>query len=117
MSQYLKIALIPAYNLEECLIQVVQQLREKGFWILIVDDGSDIEHKPIFQEVDDAGNVLILTHEKNKGKGSALKTGMAYIQTHVSENYAIVTADADGQHRAKVKKKQMQEKPLYSIFC
>lgn len=101
MSQYLKIALIPAYNPEECLIQVVQQLREKGFWILIVDDGSDIEHKPIFQEVDDAGNVLILTHEKNKGKGRALKTGMAYIQTHVSENYAIVTADADGQHRAK----------------
>ena len=80
MSQYLKIALIPAYNPEECLIQVVQQLSEKGFWILIVDDGSDKEHKPIFQEIDDAGNVLILPHETNKGKGSALKTGMAYIQ-------------------------------------
>ena len=101
MSQYLKIALIPAYNPEECLIQVVQQLREKGFWILIVDDGSDKEHKPIFQEVDDAGNVLILTHETNKGKGSALKTGMAYIRNHISENYTVVTADADGQHRAK----------------
>lgn len=101
MSQYLKIALIPAYNPEECLIQVVQQLSEKGFWILIVDDGSDKEHKPIFQEIDDAENVLILPHETNKGKGSALKTGMAYIQNYISENYVVVTADADGQHRAK----------------
>ena len=101
MSQYLKIALIPAYNPEECLIQVVQQLREKGFWILIVDDGSDKEHKTIFQEIDDSGNVLILPHKTNKGKGSALKTGMAYIQNHISENYVVVTADADGQHSAK----------------
>ncbi|WP_242980275.1 glycosyltransferase [Blautia argi] len=101
MSQYLKIALIPAYNPEECLIQVVQQLSEKGFWILIVDDGSDKEHKPIFQEIDDAGNVLILPHETNKGKGSALKTGMAYIQNHISENYVVVTADADGQTQSK----------------
>lgn len=101
MSQYLKIVLIPAYNPEECLIQVIQQLKEKGFWILIVDDGSDKEHKAIFREIDDAGNVLILTHKTNKGKGSALKTGMAYIRNHISENYAVVTADADGQHRAK----------------
>lgn len=101
MSQYLKIALIPAYNPEECLIQVVQQLREKGFWILIVDDGSDKEHKPIFQEIFDAGNVLILTHETNMGKGRALKTGMAYIQNHIAENYVVVTADADGQHSVK----------------
>ena len=29
-----------------------------------------VEHKPIFQEIDDAGNVLILPHETKKGKGS-----------------------------------------------
>ena len=101
MNQYLKIALIPAYNPEDSLIGVVQQLKEKGFWILIVDDGSDKEHKAIFREIDDAGNILILTHENNKGKGRALKTGLAYIQNHISENYAVVTADADGQHTAK----------------
>lgn len=49
MSQCLKIALIPAYNPEKCLIQVVHQLREKGFWILVVDDGSTGEHKEIFK--------------------------------------------------------------------
>ena len=101
MSPCLKIALIPAYNPEKCLIQVVHQLREKGFWILVVDDGSTREHKEIFKEIDDAGSVLILTHTKNKGKGSALKTGLTYIQKYISENYIVVTLDADGQHRPK----------------
>lgn len=102
MSPCLKIALIPAYNPEKCLIQVVHQLREKGFWILVVDDGSTGEHKEIFKEIDDAGSVLILTHTKNKGKGSALKTGLTYIQKYISENYIVVTLDADGQHRPKM---------------
>lgn len=101
MSQCLKIALIPAYNPEACLIQVIQQLKEKGFWILVVDDGSTGEHKEIFKEIDDAGSVLILTHTKNKGKGSALKTGLTYIQKYIAENYIVVTLDADGQHRPK----------------
>ena len=101
MSPYLKIALIPAYNPDVCLIQVVQQLKEKGFWILVVDDGSSEKHKVIFQEIDDAGSILILTHTKNKGKGSALKTGLAYIENYISDNYTVVTVDADGQHSPK----------------
>lgn len=101
MSQCLKIALIPAYNPDAYLIQVVQQLKQKGFWILLVDDGSTKEHKAIFKEIDDAGSVLILTHTKNKGKGSALKTGLAYIQNYISEDYTVVTVDADGQHSPK----------------
>ena len=101
MSPCLKIALIPAYNPENCLIQVVHQLREKGFWILVVDDGSTREHKGIFKEIDDAGSVLILTHTKNKGKGCAIKTGLKYIQKYISKNYIVVTVDADGQHRPK----------------
>lgn len=101
MRPCLKIALIPAYNPEPCLINLVQKLKEKGFWILVVDDGSSEEHKIVFQEIDDAGCVLILTHTKNKGKGRALKTGLAYIQNYISENCTVVTVDADGQHSPK----------------
>ena len=99
MRSCLKIALIPAYNPESCLINLVQKLKEKGYWILVVDDGSSEEHKIIFQNIKDAGNVLILTHTKNKGKGSALKTGLSYIQKDISGDYIVVTVDADGQHR------------------
>ena len=28
--------------------------------------------------------VLVLTHNQNKGKGRALKTGLLYIQKHIS---------------------------------
>ena len=98
MRSSLKIALIPAYNPESCLLELTQKLKEKGFWILIVDDGSDSRHKIIFQEIEDAERILILTHKKNKGKGRALKTGLSYIQKYISEPFAIVTVDADGQH-------------------
>ena len=101
MKPCLKIALIPAYNPEPCLINLVEKLKEKGFWILVVNDGSSEKHREIFQEIDDAGRVLILTHTKNKGKGCALKTGLTYIQKYISENYTVVTVDANGQHRPK----------------
>lgn len=68
MRSSLKIALIPAYNPESCLLELTQKLKEKGFWILIVDDGSDSRHKIIFQEIEDAERILILTHKKIKGK-------------------------------------------------
>ena len=40
MKSWSKIALIPAYNPEYCLVDLVQTLKKKGFWILVVDDGS-----------------------------------------------------------------------------
>ena len=57
-----------------------------------MDDGSSEEHKIIFRDINDVGNVLILTHIKNEGKGSALKTGLSYIQTNISD-YCIVVTD------------------------
>ena len=85
MKSWTKIALIPAYNPEHCLVDLVQTLKKKGFWILVVDDGSSEEHKIIFRDINDVGNVLILTHIKNEGKGSALKTGLSYLQTNISD--------------------------------
>jgi len=40
----------------------------------------------------------VLTHEKNRGKGRALKTGFQHILTKTYEDTGVVTADADGQH-------------------
>lgn len=98
MRPCLKIALIPAYDPEPFLLKLIQELKEKGFWILVVDDGSSQEHKIIFQDIDDAKNVRVLTHTQNKGKGRALKTGLSYIQNKISGDYIVVTVDADGQH-------------------
>lgn len=89
--------LIPAYKPDERLIQLVKDLLAQGdYAIVVVDDGSGPEYKPIFAAVAELG-CTVLTHESNKGKGAALKTGFRYIQT-TEENTGVVTADSDGQH-------------------
>jgi glycosyltransferase involved in cell wall biosynthesis len=67
--------------------------------IVIVDDGSKEAFKYIFDTTSKLG-CTILTHEKNKGKGAALKTGIKYIK-QTKEADGVVTADCDGQHLAK----------------
>ena len=43
----------------------------------------------------------MLTHDVNRGKGSALKTGFKYLLDSLGETEGVITADADGQHLVK----------------
>lgn len=106
------IALIPAYEPERKLIGLTADLKEKGFDIVVVDDGSGPEYKDIFGELEQQATVL--THSQNRGKGAALKTGLRYINKYMAytesmktaagtasvsgRDAVIVTVDADGQH-------------------
>lgn len=92
-------ALIPAYKPTTALPQLVLHLRELGFSVVIVDDGSGPEYAHIFDACDTQAKLL--THEHNKGKGHALKTGLSYIARIGDESTVIVTVDADGQHRGE----------------
>ena len=91
--------LIPAYQPDEKLVQVVKSLRDKDIEVTVVDDGSGENYAPIFNQVSAAG-ADVLVHPKNKGKGAALKTGIAHIEKQ-ADIKGIVTADADGQHTPK----------------
>lgn len=84
--------LIPAYNPDEKLLRLLPQLKERFSRIVLVDDGST-RGQEIFTAA--AGYVeKILVHERNRGKGAALKTGLRYI----GGTSDVITADADGQH-------------------
>jgi len=91
--------LIPAYEPSNKLIDLIYELQAKtDYKILIVDDGSGEKYKDIFNKASESG-CCILSHEQNKGKGAALKTGFSYILENCpGEN--VVCADSDGQHRA-----------------
>lgn len=91
-----RIALIPAYEPADELLNLVVQLNDAHFRIILVDDGSGENYRRIFSAASRFAEVLI--HETNKGKGGALKIGLSYIQRHCPENSVIVTLDADGQH-------------------
>jgi len=82
---------IPAYN-EELTIGSVVALTKKYGDVLVVDDGSGDRTSEIAKK---AGAVVI-RHERNMGKGYALRSAFEYA---LSKEYdIIVTLDADGQH-------------------
>ena len=92
--------LIPAYEPNQRLIQLIYDLAKQcEYDIVVVDDGSGPDYKSIFDAVSELG-CTVLTHEINKGKGAALKTGFQFIQ-NTMETTGVVTADCDGQHLAK----------------
>ena len=94
--------LIPAYKPDEKLISYVESLAKAGFKkIIVVDDGGGEAFAPIFEEVKKTPGTVVLTHEVNKGKGRALKTGLAYYLENNEGFDGVITGDADGQHTLK----------------
>ena len=91
------IVIIPSLDPDEHLVQTVEGLKAAGFKrFVLVDDGSDEEHKKNFPEPSDS--IAVLHHEKNKGKGAALKTAFSYIAETLPDAKYMVTVDGDGQH-------------------
>ena len=93
------VILIPSLNPDDKMVDYVERLSENGFdKIMVINDGSSAEYDSFFERAAEGGRCVVLKHEVNKGKGAALKTGMAYYMEHFSGCDGIVTGDADGQH-------------------
>jgi len=93
--------LIPAYQPTAALEELVDRLVYAGVpAILLVDDGSSGDHRPIFERLALQPQVHLLRHARNQGKGAALKTGIRYFLDHLAHWKGLVTAGADGQHAA-----------------
>ena len=84
---------IPVYNNAATLKQVADGALKHCDRVLVVDDGStDADVRELLSGT----AARVITHQINRGKGCALKTGF----DHVIENGGgyVVTLDADGQH-------------------
>ncbi len=95
------VIVIPALNPGKELKDYVAELIRQGVTrILVVDDGSDPAHKPLFQELTQFEECTLYTHPQNLGKGRALKNAMIlYQEMNLAQSYqGIITVDADGQH-------------------
>ena len=89
---------IPAYEPDEKLIALIDELTDKHTYnLIVVDDGSSSDKKEIFDKVKDKAELLI--HEVNRGKGAALRSAFTYIKNTCKGRYYVITADADGQHK------------------
>ncbi len=106
------IALIPAYEPDAKIKDLTKELNDRGFNVVIVDDGSGPDYADLFEGL--STDATVLTHSENRGKGAALKTGLNYINKYMAytesvltgtgtetvsgKDAVIVTVDADGQH-------------------
>ncbi|MFH1634228.1 MAG: glycosyltransferase family 2 protein [Chloroflexota bacterium] len=84
--------LIPVYNeihtIREILdrVQAMQMAEE----ILLVDDGSVDGTRDILHELNGQGPIRVIFHERNQGKGAAVRTGLDHARGEV-----IIIQDAD----------------------
>ena len=70
---------IPCYNEKTTIVSLVQAVRAKAsldLEIVIVDDGSSDGTREILQGNHSLG-ATVLFHERNRGKGAAVRTGIA----------------------------------------
>jgi len=84
--------IIPTYNESKAIFRLVTQVRNQGFDILVVDDGSVDDTSSLAREA----GAVVLKSQVNQGKGASLIKGFNYALSHGYE--AVVTMDGDGQH-------------------
>lgn len=87
----LTIACIPAYNVETTISDVVKRCLKFVDKVIVCDDGSSDQ---TFKNAELAGAILI-KHEKNQGKGAALKSLFKHAKNINAD--IIITIDGDGQ--------------------
>ena len=82
-------AIIPVYNEAATGADIIKRVQAISivYEIIVVDDASTDGTIHILEAMD---NIKVIRHEKNKGKGAAVRTGLV----HVQGNY-VITQDAD----------------------
>jgi glycosyltransferase involved in cell wall biosynthesis len=90
--------IIPVYNEEKTILNVISNLKKLiipsvSKEIIVVDDGSSDSTK---EKLKTLREIRIIFHEKNKGKGAAVKTGIK----NATGDYIIIQ-DADLEYNPK----------------
>ena len=85
---------IPLYNEESVISDVIAQVRTAFAQVVCVDDGSSDRSADLAAKA----GARVVRHPLNLGQGAALQTGFDYALTDPSMQY-VVTFDADGQHQ------------------
>jgi len=95
------VAIVPALDAARTVGSVVSGLLERwnsaltGPAVIVVDDGSNDSTS----QVAISAGARVVRHERNRGKGAALRTGLEEARTLGA--VTAVTVDADGQHLAE----------------
>lgn len=103
------VVVMPTYNNAGTIAQVISDVKNYADDVIVVNDGSTDNTASILASIE---GVKVIDYPKNKGKGYALKLGLAKAYEW-GYRYAI-TIDSDGQHYADdipVFIEKIEEKP------
>lgn len=84
---------IPAYNEAKTIGDIIEKVKSRGLDVIVIDDGSS----------DDTGKIaarkgaILLSHEKNLGKGLSLRGGFDFVLDNTNYD-SVIIIDGDGQH-------------------
>ncbi len=83
---------VPVYNERGTISEIIRRIRavEIDTEILVVDDGSTDGTREILEKMAQADDLRIFLHERNRGKGAALRTAFEHITGDI-----VVIQDAD----------------------
>lgn len=83
---------IPVYNEVNNIAEIIRRVQATGHAseIVVVDDCSQDGTRPLLQQLDGKGGVRLVLHDRNRGKGAAVRTGIEHAQGEV-----LLIQDAD----------------------
>ena len=92
MNEPMLSVIMPVYNERTTLSQILSRVRAVDLKkeIVVIDDGSTDGTRDVLKEEEKTGDLKILYHETNRGKGAAVRTGLE----HASGEFVIIQ-DAD----------------------
>lgn len=72
--------IIPSYRpAEKGFLALTRQICDRGYTLIAVDDASPDATRPPCEPPDP--RVILLRHERHRGRGAAIRTGLSHIQT------------------------------------
>lgn len=106
--------IIPAYNEEKSITQVLSQLKDQladldlEYEIIVVNDGSKDKTEDLLKEIN---FIKLCLHPYNKGYGASLKTGVKN-----AKHDWVLFYDADGQHNPEYIKNLLKHTDKYDMI-
>jgi len=83
---------VPAYNEKDTILRIIGKVLALDFVkeVLVVDDGSTDGTRELLRETAFDGRVKLFFHDRNLGKGAALRTGFSHVAGEI-----VTIQDAD----------------------
>jgi glycosyltransferase involved in cell wall biosynthesis len=84
--------IMPVYNERETILEILKRVKalQINKEILIVDDFSKDGTRELLEKVDHGDEVRVICHDRNQGKGGAIRTALQY-----ASGDAVIIQDAD----------------------